>query len=67
METKSGCRLIPDPKVGERYGVTTETLDAWEKDPKVKFPAAIRIRYRKYRDEQKLDEFDAKCAAEQSA
>jgi predicted DNA-binding transcriptional regulator AlpA len=55
-------RLIPDPLVRRRYGVSAMTLYRWDHDPDLGFPKPIRIRNRKYRDERALDEFDASRA-----
>ena len=44
-------RLLPDPIVCRRYGVSAMTIWRWEHDPQLDFPKAIRIRRRKYRDE----------------
>ena len=51
-------RLIPDPLVWKRYGVSSMTGWRWDHDPQLDFPKAIRIRGRKYRYELELDEFD---------
>ena len=53
-------RLLPDPVVCRRYGVSAMTIWRWEHDPQLDFPKAIRIRRRKYRDESELDAFDAR-------
>jgi predicted DNA-binding transcriptional regulator AlpA len=55
-------RLLPDPIVCRRYGVSAMTIWRWEHDPQLDFPKAIRIRRRKYRDESELDAFDARQA-----
>jgi hypothetical protein len=53
-------RLIPDRIVWkERYRVSRMTGYRWDKDPDLNFPKPIRIRKRKYRDEDELDAFDA--------
>jgi predicted DNA-binding transcriptional regulator AlpA len=52
-------KLIPDPKVMERYSVSAMSLWRWDHDPDLKFPRPIVIRGRKYRDEAELDAFDA--------
>ena len=52
-------RLIPDPLVLQRYGISAMTLWRWDHDPDLKFPKPKRIRKRKYRDEEELDTFDA--------
>jgi predicted DNA-binding transcriptional regulator AlpA len=54
----SAKKLLPDPKVCERYNVTPMTLWRWDHDPDLNFPKPIRIRSRKYRDERELDAFD---------
>jgi hypothetical protein len=64
MENRTNRRLVPDAKVQARYGRTAETLRAWEQNPRLEFPKAIRINGRKFRDEAELDEFDARRAAE---
>jgi len=56
--TMSGKKLLPDPKVCERYDVTPMTIWRWDRDPDLNFPKPIRIRNRKYRDERELDDFD---------
>jgi predicted DNA-binding transcriptional regulator AlpA len=52
-------RLIPDPDVLKRYGISAMTLWRWDQDASLGFPKPIRIRGRKYRDERELDAFDA--------
>jgi predicted DNA-binding transcriptional regulator AlpA len=54
----SAKKLLPDPKVCERYNVTPMTLWRWDHDSDLNFPKPIRIRSRKYRDERELDAFD---------
>ena len=44
--------------MAERYGVSTMTLWRWDHDPELRFPPAIRIRKRLYRDLDELAEFD---------
>jgi len=51
-------KLLPDPRVCERYDVTPMTIWRWDRDPDLNFPKPIRIRNRKYRDERELDDFD---------
>jgi predicted DNA-binding transcriptional regulator AlpA len=53
-------RLLPDAKVRERYGVSVQTIWRWDNNPVLQFPSPIRINGRKYRDQAKLDEFDAR-------
>jgi hypothetical protein len=56
-------RLIPDAQVCRRYSIHTSTLRNWDNDPDLKFPEPIRIRNRKFRDEDALDQFDQDRAA----
>jgi hypothetical protein len=51
-------KLIPDPLVCARYGICPMTLYRWDADPSLGFPRPLRIRKRKYRDEDELDAFD---------
>jgi hypothetical protein len=53
--------LLPDPKVGERYGVTSMTLWRWDRCPELAFPAAVVISGRKYRYLQELIEWELRC------
>ncbi len=55
MATK---KLLPEKQVAARYGVCTETLRRWDKDPRLDFPRPTRVRQRKYRSEPELDDFD---------
>jgi hypothetical protein len=59
--------LLPDPQVAKRYGVTSRTLYRWDEDPNLGFPAAVRIKKRKYRSLRKLREFEIKRAAASQA
>jgi hypothetical protein len=47
----------------ERYGVSVRTIERWEADPELNFPPSILINGRRYDDVEKLDAFDAACAA----
>jgi predicted DNA-binding transcriptional regulator AlpA len=60
-------RLIPDPIVWKRYGVSPMTGWRWDHDPSLNFPKPHRIRSRKYRDEAELDAFDARTRKEVDA
>ena len=51
-------RLIPDPKVCERYGVTPMSLWRWDHKPELNFPKPIVINRRKYRDEAELEAWE---------
>jgi predicted DNA-binding transcriptional regulator AlpA len=57
-DNTSSRRYLPDPKVCERYGITSMTLWRWDHDPLVNFPKPIRIKRRKYRDEAELVEWE---------
>jgi hypothetical protein len=50
--------LIPDPLVAKRYHVHLSTIWRWDKDPTLKFPAAIEINRRKYRRRRELQSFE---------
>ena len=47
----------------ERYGRSVRTIERWEEDEELKFPKSIIIKGRKYDDTEKLDAWDAACAA----
>ena len=51
--------LIKEGKVAKRYGVDKRTLARWDKKSELGFPGAIFINGLRYRDGDKLDEFDA--------
>jgi predicted DNA-binding transcriptional regulator AlpA len=51
-------KLIADPLVAERYGVTAMTIWRWTQDPSLGFPKPITIRTRNYRKVAELDAFD---------
>jgi predicted DNA-binding transcriptional regulator AlpA len=65
--TKMSKRLLHDTYVAERYGVSVCTLSRWERDDRLNFPKAIKIRGRNYRDEAQLDAFDDAAAANPTA
>jgi predicted DNA-binding transcriptional regulator AlpA len=67
MEGKLGKRLLPDPLVCRRYNVSAMTIWRWDHDPQLDFPKPIRIRGRKYRDEDALDAFDARMVATEAS
>ena len=56
-------KLIPDPKVCSRYGVSSMTLWRWDQNSKLNFPKPIRINRRKYRDEAELEAWERSQAA----
>jgi hypothetical protein len=51
--------LIKESKVAKRYGVDKRTLPRWDEKPELGFPPPIYINGLRYRDGDKLDEFDA--------
>ena len=53
-------KLIPEKQVCQRYGICDATPRRWDADPRLGFPRAIKIRHRKYRYVDELDEFDAR-------
>jgi hypothetical protein len=55
-------RMLPEPKVRDRYGVSAMTIRRWDADLELQFPKAVWIRRRKYRSEAALDEFDERVA-----
>lgn len=61
--TQSERRYLPDPKVCERYGITSMTLWRWDHDPHLNFPKPIRVKLRKYRDEAELKAWERGLAA----
>jgi hypothetical protein len=48
--------LLPDPRVADRYQVTSRTICRWDTQPNLGFPKPVRINRRKYR---RLDELEA--------
>jgi hypothetical protein len=49
--------LVPDAEVAREFGVHLKTIGRWDRDPDLGFPAAIKIRHRKYRYRRELEEF----------
>jgi hypothetical protein len=49
--------LVPDPVVAAEFGVTLMTLWRWTHDPKLEFPAQIKIRRRNFRSRRQLEQF----------
>jgi predicted DNA-binding transcriptional regulator AlpA len=52
-----GDELIPDPQVLREFNISAMTLWRWDHDPDLDFPPPIKIRRRKFRSRQALDEF----------
>lgn len=59
-----GRRFVPAANVRKRYDRSDMSLMRWERDQRLGFPRHIKIRQRKFWDEDELDAFDARMAAE---
>jgi hypothetical protein len=55
--TATGVK-IGTSKVADRYGVVPRTIERWEENPDLKFPAPLRINKRKYWDLEKLEAWE---------
>jgi hypothetical protein len=55
------AKYLPKNNVAARYGVTTRTVDRWEREPKLGFPASVGINGRRYFRDDELDAFDRDC------
>jgi hypothetical protein len=55
--------LQPRRKTATRYGVSIRSIERWEADPELSFPKSRIINGRRYDDTDKLDAWDAVCAA----
>jgi hypothetical protein len=49
---------LPDPKVCERYHVSSMTLWRWDRNSDLGFPGPIRINRRKYRSRRQLEAWE---------
>jgi hypothetical protein len=49
--------LVADPAVQREFNVSAMTLWRWDRDPDLGFPPPVKIRKRKFRSRQLLDEF----------
>jgi hypothetical protein len=56
--------LVPDALIARDAGVTLRTLATWDDDPQLNFPAAVRIRGRKYRRWGEYQRFKARHRAQ---
>jgi hypothetical protein len=57
-------RLVPAPQVWkDRYRISQMAGWRWMNDPRLSFPAPVKIRERNYFYEDELDEFDQRMAA----
>ncbi len=54
-------KYLTKSTVARRYDATTRTIDRWERNPKVGFPASFSIGRRRYWREDELDAFDRNC------
>jgi hypothetical protein len=54
---------IPRRKTADRYGVSVRTIERWEANPELDFPKSTLLNGRRYDDIERLDDWDAKCAA----
>jgi hypothetical protein len=52
--------LVADPAVQREFNVSAMTLWRWDRDPDLGFPPPIKIRKRKFRSRQLLDEFKSR-------
>jgi hypothetical protein len=59
---KDSGRKLTTPKVADRYGVTTRSVERWGLDPKLQFPRPLLINRRKYWDENELQIWERKRA-----
>jgi predicted DNA-binding transcriptional regulator AlpA len=59
MPAGRGKKKLPTRRVMERYDVCDRTIDRWVADPHLNFPRPVRIKRRRYWDEDELDAFDA--------
>ncbi len=58
MSQPNSKRYLPGPKVATRYDVTDMSIYRWERDPRLNFPAPIRIGRRKFWDEDELEAWE---------
>ena len=56
--TPGDGKLLPDRLVAKRYDVHVRTLARWETTPGLEFPPPIYILRRRYREIEKLDQWD---------
>jgi len=62
MSNPTEKRYLPGPKVAARYDVTDMSIYRWERDPRLNFPAPIRIGRRKFWDEAALEAWERERA-----
>lgn len=49
--------LVPDPQILREFGICAMTLWRWDRDPSLEFPSAVKIRGRKFRSRQAVEQF----------
>jgi predicted DNA-binding transcriptional regulator AlpA len=54
----NSSELLPDPRIADRYQVTSRTIDRWDRQPELGFPRPIRINGRKYRYIHELETWE---------
>jgi len=59
--------LLAEARVAERYSVSTRSLARWDNTPELGFPVVVRIRGRRYRSVEALDEWDRTNARKAAA
>ena len=59
--------LLAEVRVAERYSVSTRSLARWDNTPELGFPPVVRIRGRRYRSVEALDEWDRTNARKAAA
>lgn len=57
--------MLPDPRVRQRYGVSSMTIWRWDNTPELGFPPPLRIAGRKYRRLAELEAWERKLANDQ--
>jgi len=48
---------VPDPVVCQEFGITAMTLWRWDHDPELGFPPPFKVRNRKFRRRQQINEW----------
>lgn len=48
-------KILSNPQIARKCGVTTRSLWAWKNDPRLNFPAGMRINDRDYFYEDEVD------------
>jgi hypothetical protein len=57
LEAIERDELVPDPVVAREFGISLMSLWRYTHDPKLNFPAAIKIRNRNFRSRRQLEAF----------